>query len=113
MPHCIVEASESIQNLISVDQISQTVFQAAVDSELFSEVDIRARTELFESHIAGSNSQHFIHVTVKLLAGRTSEQKSHLANLVLSRLEGLAITNAALSVEISDLFPESYVRKLV
>jgi 5-carboxymethyl-2-hydroxymuconate isomerase len=113
MPHCIVEASKSIVEYVKIDEVTKTVFQAAQDSELFNPTDIRARAQLFDGHIAGSNSAHFIHVTIKLLAGRTAEQKTHLANLVLENISALGLKDIALSVEVADLFLESYVRKLV
>lgn len=113
MPHCIVEASESIQEWVSLTQVTEVVFQAAIESELFNLADIRTRTETFECHKAGSNATHFIHVTVKLMAGREGAEKSFLANTILSALDSMGLTDTALSVEITDLYPDSYVRKFV
>jgi len=54
----------------------------------------------------------FIHVTLKILSGRTSEQKSHLANTVLDTLVALNYSALSITIAIEDMDRDSY-RKIV
>ena len=85
MPHCIIEHSANIDSEVLVP----LVFDGALKSELF-EVDgsdIKVRALPYSSYQTGIGNADFVHVVLKILSGRTSEQKSALSQLVLAQLE--------------------------
>lgn len=108
MPHCIVEHSASLaaENLIS------QVFAGAFDSGLFESdgADIKVRTIAFEHYCTGPRKSDFVHVVLKILSGRTLEQKQHLSAKVLAQLRQLALVDCSLTVEVVDIDRASYAK---
>ena len=52
----------------------------------------------------------FIHVTLKILSGRSIEQKTMLSRSVLGMLEMFVLEKASISVEVVDIERESYAK---
>ncbi|OUS24475.1 5-carboxymethyl-2-hydroxymuconate isomerase [Thalassotalea sp. 42_200_T64] len=106
MPHCIVEHSETIDCHVLVP----LVFAGALQAELF-EVDgsdIKVRSLSYSSYQTGISQSDFIHVVLKILSGRTSEQKLKLSQLVLAQLETAGLNNCSITIEVVDIDRASY-----
>lgn len=101
MPHCIIEHSPSFYG----ESLNQGVYLGALQSKLFAEdgSDIKVRSMAYDHYQTGENAQDFVHVTVKILSGRTAEDKQRLSQLVMKQLQALSITNASLTVEVVDM----------
>lgn len=106
MPHCIIEHSPNFYG----ESLNQGVYLGAFESGLFSDdgSDIKVRSLTYDHYQTGENAQDFVHVTVKILSGRTAEDKQHLSHSVMQQLKQLSITNASLTVEIVDMDKASY-----
>ena len=106
MPHCIVEHSESLNS----ELILPLVFLGAMESELFEidGSDIKVRAIVYHSYLTGLEKSDFIHVTLKILSGRTVEQKQVLSKSVLVQLQRLELKNCSLTVEVMDIERVSY-----
>ena len=113
MPHCIIEYSEKLTEQVEVEQFLSVVFKGALRSKLFDKSDIKARAVSYVAHKTGADNQDFIHVTVKILAGRTAEQRAHLSTCVLQQLNNLDLSSVSLSVEICDIDTESYRKVMI
>ncbi|MBT3315101.1 MAG: 5-carboxymethyl-2-hydroxymuconate Delta-isomerase [Anaerolineae bacterium] len=113
MPHCIIEHSKELGNSISPAKLIIAVHQGAFEAGLFREKDIKTRILSFKDYQVGSTKLNFIHVTVRILAGRSEEQRAILSNAVLSELEKLSLSSTSLTVEICEIDKESYAKKLV
>lgn len=108
MPHCIIEHASKIDG----KTLMSLVFEAALASQLF-EVDgsdIKVRALPYDDFITGNSALNFIHVTLKILSGRSTEQKLMLSNLVLEKLKSHGIKGCAISVEIVDIARATYVK---
>ncbi|WP_108649069.1 5-carboxymethyl-2-hydroxymuconate Delta-isomerase [Dongshaea marina] len=110
MPHCIIEYSKPIEEHVAIEQLVERVHSSAFDSGLFRESDIKTRAIGYEHFKLGEEHNNFIHLSVKILPGRTDEQKAMLADGVLNALGSLAMTDLALSVEVVDLPGDSYIK---
>ena len=112
MPHCIIEYSDDIVNSVSVSTLLETVFNGALASDLFTEKDIKARALAYLDYYSGQDNLSFVHVTVKILSGRSTDQKSLLSHRILSNLEALSLSSVSLTVEVCDIDRECYAKTL-
>lgn len=110
MPHCIIEHSPSFYG----ESLNQGVYQGALSSGLFADDgrDIKVRSLAYVHYQTGENAQDFVHVTLKILSGRSEEEKRKLSELVMVQLKNLSITNASLTVEVVDMDRSSYSKYL-
>ncbi len=108
MPHCIIEHSSNITG----DKLVPLVYKGALKSELFEAdgSDIKVRVLPFEHYQTGNVNMDFIHVTLKILSGRSIEQKTMLSRSVLGMLEMFVLEKASISVEVVDIERESYAK---
>ena len=112
MPHCIIEYSNDLETEVETSTLLSSVYNAALESELFFENDIKVRALAFKYFTIGQTWQKFIHVTVKILSGRTLEQRKALSQLILNKLKNLVSNSVSLSVEIAELDKESYAKNI-
>jgi 5-carboxymethyl-2-hydroxymuconate isomerase len=118
MPHCIIEYSEELTQELEIKDVMSAVFEAAVQSVLFSSTDIKIRaipfTYFYTKKVSVENNRQarFIHVCCKILSGRNLAQRQKLSELVLSHLNSLAIKSISISVEIVDMERESYNKRV-
>lgn len=110
MPHCVIEHSDNIAS----DELLKAVFCGALNTGLFEPdgSDIKVRAQAYSSYMTGPEKAAFIHVAVRILSGRTAEQKSELSDSVVSELVALGHGGVALSVEVVDMDRGSY-RKMI
>lgn len=108
MPHCIVHYSRPLASRIPPAQLIQTVYASALASGLFQGKDIKTRALAFEDYQTGEQQQDFIHVEVRLLSGRTLEQRTALSRHVMDALLALGQQDISLTVQISEMERDSY-----
>lgn len=109
MPHCIVEHSSELDAATLV----KAVHQGAIQSELFDCAAIKTRAISYQHHCGDDAFKHFVHVNLKILSGRTEQQKAKLSNIVLEQLKALNLSRISLTVEVSDLHRESYAKAVI
>ena len=110
MPHCILEYSTSLEKVISPSQMIAVVRQGAIDSDLFAGNDIKTRAVGYQHFDTGDDSSNFIHVTVRLLSGRTIEQRTGLCQAMLAQLKTLNLNAISLTVEAVEIEQASYAK---
>ena len=108
MPHCIIEHSSNLDSFV----LNELVFTAAHKSSLFSDdgSDIKVRSQSFDAYLVGGEKHDFIHVSIRLLAGRSADQKRMLSLLIHAQLKLLHLKKASITVEIVDMDAQSYVK---
>jgi len=113
MPHCIIEYAKDIEKSVKPQQMLKAVFQGASQSQLFSkDTDIKTRAIAYDHYQIADKKVDFVHVTIKILSGRTLVQRQHLSSLVLSELVALNFSDSSLTIEIVDIDKDSYEKKL-
>ncbi|KGA22394.1 5-carboxymethyl-2-hydroxymuconate Delta-isomerase [Pectobacterium brasiliense] len=111
MPHCIAEHSSDID----VNTLLPAIYHGALESGLFASdgSDIKVRSLAYDSYTTGGVRASFIHVAIKVLSGRTQEQKSSLSNRVLQKIEALELKNLSVTVEVIDMDRLCYAKKIL
>jgi len=108
VPHCVIEHSANIDG----NTLISSVYKGALESSLFEAQgsDIKIRALSYSNYQTGSVDIDFVHVTLKILSGRSIEKKSMLTQLVLEQLKTLSMSNCSISVEVSDIDRDSYAK---
>lgn len=110
MPHVIIEYSDVLEAQITRKDLLNAAHQAVEDSGLFNAVDIRSRTQSFDNFRLGAEKNSFLHITIKLLTGRSDEQKAALTTGVVTALRKFSLSDVLISCECIDVHNESYQR---
>ncbi|WP_234257299.1 5-carboxymethyl-2-hydroxymuconate Delta-isomerase [Pectobacterium sp. IFB5596] len=111
MPHCIAEHSSDID----VNALLPAIYHGALESGLFESdgSDIKVRSIAYEQYTTGGERASFIHVAIKVLSGRTGEQKSKLSDRVLHKIEALGLKNLSVTIEVIDMERLCYAKKIL
>lgn len=113
MPHCIIEYAAPLDSKLSIASLVQAVHQGTFATGLFPEEDIKARAVAYHNYQTGSGQTAFIHVSLRILSGRTDEQKQQLAACVEKQLMTLALSSLSLTIEVIDIHRASYTKQLL
>lgn len=112
MPHCIIEYSKNIEQQIEVSDLLEAAYQGALESELFNPADIKCRAIAYEHYTSGDDVSGFVHVTVKILEGRSQEQRNVLSSMIFQHVKKQGLAHTSLTVEIVDINAGSYMKAL-
>ncbi|WP_062270547.1 5-carboxymethyl-2-hydroxymuconate Delta-isomerase [Endozoicomonas arenosclerae] len=112
MPHCIIEYSSELEQKYSIKELVSAVHQGAFESGLFKAEDIKTRAYSCNDFQTAQPDQSFVHITVRIMKGRTTEQKKGLSQKVLSAADKLAPKVNILTVEILDIDTDSYSKRV-
>jgi len=110
MPHCVIEYSSPLENQVSEKQLMDLVFEGAVNSQLFDVNSIKCRVIGYQSYLSKAEESDFIHITIRILAGRTIEQKSTLSQYVIQNLAGIGLKDISMTVDICDIETQCYAK---
>jgi 5-carboxymethyl-2-hydroxymuconate isomerase len=113
MPHCILEYSQNLEQEVPPIDLLEAIKGACVVSNLFSGEDIKLRSNAYKSFITAGQEDAFIHVTIRLLSGRTVEQKKQLSHLVLEALTQFSLKDVSFSVEMCDMDRDTYEKRVI
>lgn len=108
MPHCIIEHSIEVNG----DELIPLVHQGAAASELFelNGSDIKVRSIPYSNYKTGNTDLYFVHVTLRILSGRSLDEKSNLSQLILNQLEQAISQKCSISIEVVDIDRETYAK---
>lgn len=113
MPHCIVEYSQNLEQEVPPVDLLEAVKSACIATKLFFDEDIKLRSMPYKSFLTAGREDAFIHVTLRILAGRTIEQRKLLSQRVLESLTQFSLKDVSFTVEVSEMERETYVKKVV
>lgn len=117
MPHLMVEYTDPLvpepQRMLAAMQ------QVLLDSGLFQAADVKGRVARLDTWQAGDGSAPagFVHARIHVMPGRSEADKRHLSEGVLAAMAAAVQCappqQAQLSVEVSEIHPTSYVKKVM
>jgi 5-carboxymethyl-2-hydroxymuconate isomerase len=113
MPHFVIEYSADIERSIDMDALMRTVFEAAVAAQVMQPQDIKIRAIPYSHFYLADGGASFVHTTVHLLAGRSAEQKKRLSSLLRAGLAPLLTDVHSISIDIVDMDPDAYLKRLL
>lgn len=113
MPHCVIEYSQNLEQEVPPMDWMEAVQTACIKSALFQSNDIKIRAFPCKHFITGGVQDAFVHVTIRMLQGRSAEQKTTLSEDVLTALCSFAVKQVSLSVEIIEMDNQTYRKKVI
>ncbi len=112
MPHFVIDCSQSVVEIQNPKDILQAVHEAANNSRLFDEADIKVRLNPFsKDYIVGGKQEDFIHVFANIMEGRNQKQKENLSKQVVKRLKSMFPEFAFIAMNINDFEKATYCNK--
>lgn len=114
MPHLIIEYSANVRQLTSPAELNRIGHKVMIESGLFSVPDIKSRAYATDDYLVGEKGSDgsFVHVTVYLLEGRSTQQKQDLSEALRAALKVPLEKIDQLSIDIRELAKDTY-RKYV
>ena len=110
MPHCIIEHTNDLIDFISPEEMMNAALKAMQASALFETDDIKIRTKDYAYFLRGEVRENFIHVTLKILTGRSTQKKQNLAVLMLNALSNLPIFGIEITVDVQEMDADIYLK---
>ena len=116
MPHIIFECSDAIKSKLSFEQLFielHKMLSHLLPTQISS---CKSRVVPYSQYLVGNDEANlFVHLTIKILPGRTTEVKNKTSEKVLELLEqvinDLHMINVSISVEVLDL-STSYLKNI-
>ena len=109
MPHLILECSGNISNEIPFETLFQQLHQLLAGALPTQLASFKSRVISYEKYYVGTDFEKnaFLHLTIKIMPGRSDEVKDLVGKEVLKMLNDLNndldLNNVSLSVELIDL----------
>jgi len=113
MPHFIIEHGNALQGGVDTEDAMQIAFNCGKDCGFIGPADIKVRVRPYTDFFAGDGRADFIHITVRLLSGRTAAQKESLSIALRDRFDARFPRVQSISIEICDMDRGSYKKRLV
>ncbi|MBO9493935.1 5-carboxymethyl-2-hydroxymuconate Delta-isomerase [Thalassotalea sp. G20_0] len=114
MPHCIIEYSRPLEAIVSPEALMESVYQGAVSSGLFDTSAIKVRALPYDHYRVGTEQGiRFIHVTARILSGRSLQQKQELSGILLDAVEGTPLDNVSITVDVVDMERTVYAKSMI
>jgi 5-carboxymethyl-2-hydroxymuconate isomerase len=112
MPHLVVEYSQGTPGNEEVSRLIARLAESAARSGVMKAEDIKVRAIGYDDFLVAGKRDSFIHLSVYLLAGRTSEQKVKLGEELRQVMTESCPDVISLSVDIRDMDPVAYKKRL-
>ena len=113
MPHFVVEYARSLEESIDLPRVMTTILEVAGDSGIMDPADLKVRAAPYDHYLLAGRPDPFIHITVSMLEGRSDSQKEDLAIQLRTALAGYLVELPSLSIDIRDMNPTAYKKRLV
>ncbi len=111
MPHCLIEGSQSLTQLVTPAELLGVVEDAAAATGLFQPGEVKLRLSLYEYFSVGGTQEDFVHLIFYILAGRTDEQKRLLSRQIVRALVARLPSVNAVSLDVRDIDREVFSNK--
>ncbi|MEZ5759332.1 MAG: 5-carboxymethyl-2-hydroxymuconate Delta-isomerase [Emcibacteraceae bacterium] len=108
MPHCVIEYTRDIEKKVDMSALLDVAFEAVLSSGHFDRASIKARAIAFDIYKSGQSRDDYIHVKLRILSGRTAEEKNFLSDHLVAALGPHIGNTKSLTVEIIDMDRGSY-----
>lgn len=112
MPHLVIEYARDSLDEERVTRLMERLFWAAGQTGVMKPEDIKVRARGYDDFLVAGRKDSFVHLTVYLLAGRTSEQKVKLSEQLRATIVESCPDVVSLSVDIRDMDPVAYKKRL-
>jgi 5-carboxymethyl-2-hydroxymuconate isomerase len=112
MPHIVCHYSAN-QKMPSIGEVLLNLHNAAVSTGVVKAEDLKIRAQSFDEFLVAAERRSFFHVAFYLLTGRTRQQKQALSVEIRRVLSELLSETNSISVDIRDMDPEAYKKRVL
>jgi 5-carboxymethyl-2-hydroxymuconate isomerase len=112
MPHLVIEYSDGALDRAALKELMQSLAETAGQTGVMKPEDVKVRAQSYRDYLIAGKQDSFVHLSVYLLAGRTSEQKEMLSISLRRTMVDLCPDIVSLSVDIRDMDPDAYKKRL-
>ena len=113
MPHFVIEYSRDIEDSYDVAKVMQIAFDSGVESRVMHAADIKVRARPYDHYCLLNEGDSFLHVSVFMLAGRTDDQKEHVALILRENLQSYLINVTSVSIDIREMNTQTYKKRVL
>ena len=104
MPHCTIEYSAPLAEVLSIDALVAASHRGLTESELFEPKAIKTRAYACDYFQIGEEEQgSFIHLNIAIMPGCTDEQKALLIERVYDAIALITATVSSVTLEVVDI----------
>jgi 5-carboxymethyl-2-hydroxymuconate isomerase len=111
LPHIVCHYSAK-EEMPPIRNILLTLHRAAAATTVVKAEDLKIRAQGFDDYLVAGEARSFFHVSLYLLEGRMSPQKQALSVELRRVLIELLPNIYSISVDIRDMDPEAYKKRL-
>jgi 5-carboxymethyl-2-hydroxymuconate isomerase len=113
MPHAVIEYSENVAGEIIAGDILRLVHDTMQNCGLFEAENIKTRAYAASDFLVGIKGKQgsFVHITLSILNGRTTEQKQTLSTAMIDKLRGPLGNIDQVTVDIVEMDKNIYRKK--
>ena len=105
MPHLICEYSDPVSERVNIDLLLEDLHSCLIDSKEFEPGNVKTRAYACHQWLVGEShdSKDFIHISLYLLSGRSTDVKRALSERILWVLQTHAAQIESLTVDVRDM----------
>jgi 5-carboxymethyl-2-hydroxymuconate isomerase len=110
MPHIIIEYSENLSADLDISALTHELHGALNGMYNVTQDRLKTRAIRLDDFLVGTHgtSGKMIHITLKLMTGRTTEARKEMGGILASVTKKYIPAETALTVEIVELDKETY-----
>jgi len=113
MPHCTIEYSAPLGDILSIEALVSASHRGLIESELFEPKAIKTRAYACDYYLVGEDAcNHFIHFNIAIMPGRTDEQKALLLERIYDAIALITTRVSSVTIEIVDIKQQYYFKAL-
>jgi len=113
MPHFVIETVAALDTPDDKNAAMRLVADTAAAQDTINAKDVKVRLYPCDHALALDGRTSFIHVTARLLAGRTTAQKDALACDLRDALAAQFPDVQSISIDVRDMDPDCYRKRLI
>ncbi|WP_108946969.1 5-carboxymethyl-2-hydroxymuconate Delta-isomerase [Shewanella halifaxensis] len=113
MPHCSIEYSAQLSEIISIEALVEACHRGLIESGLFEAKAIKTRAYRCEFYRVGEDaSNQFIHLNIAIMPGRSDEQKALLLERVYDAIALITAAVSSVTIEVTELQQQHYFKAI-
>lgn len=113
MPHFVIEYSRDVEENYDIAKVMKIAFDSGVESAVMQAADIKVRARPYDHFRLLNEGDSFLHVSVFMLAGRSDDQKEHVALILRENLQFYLIDVTSVSIDIRDMNTQAYKKRVL
>jgi 5-carboxymethyl-2-hydroxymuconate isomerase len=111
MPHFVIDCTDNVLNMKSVDELLREVHDTAEATGLFKPSDIKVRVRVFKHFTVANTNRDFIHVFGNIMEGRTVEQRADLSRKIIATLTSMYPDVSVIAMNVFEFEKATYCNR--